>query len=695
MLSCSLLSISFNDSICSRTNRNRSNAKTKPSLRGMHTYILLIIIMYCSLTEKRQQGTDAMKSVRRGSSAVSSLLSTFVVVVWLGSTSVGWVGTAESARPPSSSSSSRSSSALLHLHRQYVRHPPHDTTLYDVLHVSPNATAAEIQKSYRTLSRRLHPDKQKRQQSHPHQSNNNNNISNNNKILLERVRQAYEVLNNDRTRLPYHRHGLIRANDVVQVLTGKRSGVGGTTASATATTISGGTEEEDSAALNELLRLMGFDTSPTTTVFSTNQHLPSTTATTTNNNNNVLNYYYFNSEEDNVLGIHRGGQEERSPYSTNNGPTTTRMGITTTQQKDKEERDLRVQRIALDLVERMRPVLEYSGTSSSSSSSNTHSRVAVSQITPTPLDAFVMNALVQQCDRLKRLPLGASILRCIGRAYRVRGRRYLARFRTCSSSNIGDDTNPQPISFDGSFQYNNHGRRPYQSGDFAEAELPNNNERFSRTRRQKHPFRWLDVHDSLHDRFRRFGHLASAAVAGGRAVWKEHSISKIQQRQHQRNAPGVTITTTTAAAHFDSHDEDGHSELEASVDGNLEPPTDDDIRDSEQLKAELAFLESLQVEALWKICKIDLDQIVQDACDLILEGDYFFFPSHSFLSSERFVPDGSSSVRQSSSRSSDGWVGSSGMAVNTHDAKLRVASLLVRMGNVMVQRSKDGTAWME
>ena len=52
-------------------------------------------------------------------------------------------------------------STALKLHNVYTNFPPHDTDLYDTLEVSSNATLSQITKSYRSLSRIFHPDKQK------------------------------------------------------------------------------------------------------------------------------------------------------------------------------------------------------------------------------------------------------------------------------------------------------------------------------------------------------------------------------------------------------------------------------------------------------------------------------------------------------------------------------------------------------
>ena len=113
------------------------------------------------------------------------------------------------------------SSTLLKMQRIYSREPPHDTSLYDTLHVAPNATVAEISKAYRYLSRELHPDKRrqywKRKQRRRKEELSTGTANDMTKVLseeseeeseeatdadeeLERVRQAYDVLKEDTTR---------------------------------------------------------------------------------------------------------------------------------------------------------------------------------------------------------------------------------------------------------------------------------------------------------------------------------------------------------------------------------------------------------------------------------------------------------------------------------------------------------------
>lgn len=117
------------------------------------------------------------------------------------------------------------------------------------------------------------------------------------------------------------------------------------------------------------------------------------------------------------------------------------------------------------------------------------------------------------------------------------------------------------------------------------------------------------------------------------------------------------------------------------MDSHLESA--EEIKEKEQQKAQTALLESLQVEALWKIAKIDLDRTVRDACNLILTGEYFFFPSHQSKRSSDW------------DQSTDGWVGSTGEIVHAEIGRLRAAAALVMVGDIMVRCSKEGTAWME
>ena len=107
-------------------------------------------------------------------------------------------------------SQSRPSAPPLFWSRQYEQRPPYNPALYHTLHVPSNATAQQIQRSYRTLSRQYHPDKQPQA------------ISPGTAARLSEVRAAYEILRHPRPRWLYHRHGVILSpsypRDVLHIL---------------------------------------------------------------------------------------------------------------------------------------------------------------------------------------------------------------------------------------------------------------------------------------------------------------------------------------------------------------------------------------------------------------------------------------------------------------------------------------------
>jgi X-domain of DnaJ-containing len=284
-----------------------------------------------------------------------------------------------------------------------------------------------------------------------------------------------------------------------------------------------------------------------------------------------------------------------------------------------QERQQRVWLIASNLIELMRPVVEGALTD----------------------DSYLVDHVIRQCDRLKSLPLGAQIVRCIGRAYRYQGRRVMQKYKHYAINGLN-----HPV---------HHNRRT-----------------------QRRLVEWKDV---VSDAVREAKQIATAAVAGSRVLWNERALLNNKKVEPEESDPPFFG--------FPSFDPDDVG-METLLDGtDYAPLTDEDIKEQEKRKADLVLLESLQVEAFWKICKIDLDRVVREACGLILKGDYFFFPSH------YSYPWSGADEHRNAALDSDGWVGSQGVAINAPTATLRAASLLVRMGDIMVQRSKQGTAWME
>ncbi|GAX28024.1 hypothetical protein FisN_2Hh158 [Fistulifera solaris] len=422
------------------------------------------------------------------------------------------------------------------MHRLYAQQPPHDTTLYDILQVSPNATAAQITKSYRKLTRIYHPDKQRRNKKNEDEEDRAENEQ-----QLERIREAYEVLKTDKTRLPYHRFGLVDTVHAVYLLTGRFEDAIGRDPN-----------------LIELLHLMGY---------SLDHSAP-------------------------------------PPPSIDNFQTTD-VGK---QIRYKQEHNQRVKFIANNIVGTIRPLVEGSVD-----------------------EAFLADLVVTQCDRLKKLPMGAQIIRCIGRAYRYAGRKVLRRYHA----------NPKSFGMD-------------------------NQQPFSKAKLITNPA-LVTISDSIRDRLRHAGHVMQAAVATGKViVSKSETVQKANKGEDfdaSVSEDGDDESGETPGGFFTNRDP-------AECLAGFLPPEEDDMRREERAKAQQAILESLEVDALWKISKIDLDRTVREACNMVLEGSMFFGQQ-------------------------EGWVGSSGLVISSSVARIRAAAALVMIGEIMVQRSKEGTAWME
>ena len=157
--------------------------------------------------------------------------------------------------------------------------------------------------------------------------------------------------------------------------------------------------------------------------------------------------------------------------------------------------------------------------------------------------------------------------------------------------------------------------------------------------------------------------VVTTTEAGTRVVLEEHKLKQQQGRPVGQSA--VRESNPALEYHWEDgsdHDND-YDELSLSTHA---------IREKEHQKAQETLLESLQVEALWKICKIDLDRTVREACTELLKGRSFY-----------------------TATTDHGWVGANHGVIAAEAGRLRAAALLVRMGKIMVQRSKEGTAWME
>lgn len=105
---------------------------------------------------------------------------------------------------------------------------------------------------------------------------------------------------------------------------------------------------------------------------------------------------------------------------------------------------------------------------------------------------YLAHDIAKECDTLKSLPLGAQILRCVGRAYRHCGQGYLRRYRI-STDHIWKTT----------------------------------------TCRNTLRLATLDITDSLHIKIRDVQSLATAALASGRLLLEE-SVYSWRKKQKNR-----------------------------------------------------------------------------------------------------------------------------------------------------------------
>lgn len=427
-------------------------------------------------------------------------------------------------------------STILQMHKLYMTSPPHDTKLYDILHVTPNATAAMITKSYRNLVRRYHPDKTTMDQS---------------STLLQQIQDAYDILKDDSTRLPYHQYGLTDPNVAVAILLGPHH--------------QNRCNHLLDEAHHELLQLMGYE------FFSSNLD-PSSKIS---------------------LDVQRRQQE-------------------------------RIRFVAARLVERLRPLIEES-------------------VDP----SLVAHQLKRECDQWKRLPLGAQVIRCVGRAYRHAGQDFLQR----------------------------HYSQKQQSSNLSVVDY------YSVPVRQQ---------------WRKAKAFWTAVLATGKATVTEKVWDKQEKRRRFLKEKAKKRTDPSTAqidylsegfGELDFLNKDYESDAsdiytDFSSDDDDDEDSEEERKYIEQFRAKQTILTSLQVEALWKVAKIDLDRVIRRACRLILTQEYFFFPSHQTLIDDHVdIPP------------THGWVTSRGEIMNADDALQRTARALVFFGDIMVERSKLDTSW--
>lgn len=499
---------------------------------------------------------------------------------------------------------------------------------------------------------------------------------------LAEITRAYEILSDDHTRLLYHRYGLVGGTDAaIQMLTGQAGGIIGFT--------------EEQARLLELMGYppRGYPSSPIASSWFT----------------------------------HRRGHHNHHHRTPPGSRPTSQHRL-----RHHQQHQQRLAYLGATIAERLRPLVEG----------------AVSQ------EIFV-NDVYHECNALKKSPLGAQILRCIGRAYRIEGYRALREMHRGGEGNTRSGT-----------------RRPDEI--FGKRGRGGRNDT---ARRQ--------VTDGIYDKWRDAKHYSSAALAGGKLVLMEQRLKKLESeferqkeaRRDERRRRWQSRQTTNGqglkriqdevgrgvGSGIDGGDvyEEGHAEKDTHFASNIGAlPGDDDgeadhsivsfsddddenffhlleydddhgsgsesdghdeleleLQHVQHQKTYSALLSVHQMEALWKITKIELDKIVREACRWILTeqptmmghhnaeaGWYAFRPSkdppwppppprHRHRQTHERRRGRDHHVHSKRPRIPDGWVGTTGEAVLLEVGRLRAAAALILFGDLMVQCSKEGTAW--
>ena len=225
----------------------------------------------------------------------------------------------------------------------------------------------------------------------------------------------------------------------------------------------------------------------------------------------------------------------------------------------------------------------------------------------------------------------------------------------------------------------------------------------------------MDMSLSVRQQWRQAKSYWTAALASGRVAWAEQRWTR-QERQRQKRRQelkkqrqrkritdaddadvmyGMPGQPELGEIYPDYQDNTHDMENEVIVDDNdgetidYSEDDEDEIKELERLKAQQALLQSMQVEALWKVSKIDLDFTVQEACRMVLEGNHFLFPSSTY---HHAILDDNGHLKSHG----DGWIASrSGETIYADVARLRAAAAMVMYGDLMVHCSKQGTSWKE
>ena len=305
------------------------------------------------------------------------------------------------------------------------------------------------------------------------------------------------------------------------------------------------------------------------------------------------------------------------------------MGFSNTNSNSRKQR---VQRVALLIVELIRPLVED---------------------TNTITQADLSYEIAKECNVLKYTPLGAQLLRCIGRAYRHSGQHYL---RTYNCNNRYDHTTSSSTT---------------------------NTINIDKTKNT------ALVVGKMQDKLRSAKYLMTAAYASSKLIFTEQTI-KLKLDKYKKKKSKDKNNMKSIGYHYD----------DMFLPSDIENDSDDDNDDAyfthdtdlstkennkEENNAYKAIIQILQIDSIWKISKIELNKIIHEACNDVLYGNYFFFHSSSNRNN------------RNNKNHYNGWIGSTNTndnnVIDLHVGRLRAAAALVLIGDIFVRESKSDTSW--
>jgi hypothetical protein len=237
--------------------------------------------------------------------------------------------------------------------------------------------------------------------------------------------------------------------------------------------------------------------------------------------------------------------------------------------------------------------------------------------------------------------------------------------------------------------------------------------------------------DGVIDAYRDVKKYASAAFAGVRLLITERGMRKLEDEEvrvrcrnrrcqerfrHDQgdddNSANDNEMTNRSSNNNNNNNNDYDYDNDTRYNFNNDEEHDDESSFEDEIqrirrqKIHKALLSAHQMEAIWKITKIELDRIVRDSCRFVLchyGNDYYLRRDHSSSPSSSsssphhpHLSQPPTSLQQhhyDRTQPFDGWVSTNGEVVQMHVGKLRAAAAMILMGDLFVQSSKENTSW--